>query len=238
MREIYPNDLAIADDSRRIGSQPANVSALTPDALRASELATRIAAGDGAAETEMVQLYEPGMRQILRTRTDGPSDIDDLVNQVWLLALPKLRRGELRELKALPAYLNTFTRRVARNYLRHSSRKGSTTDRNYFDRQISPEVGPYARLKWTEAIEIAATLLDSLKVDRDRQILERFLVYEEDKEDICEDLDLDTVHFNKILHRARKRFKELAHEILTDLTDTEAVSATTKSGNEGWRDVR
>ena len=223
MRENYPNDLSIADDIRRIGSQPANLSALTPDALRASELAARIAAGDGAAEKEMVQLYEPGMRQILRTRTDGPSDIDDLVNQVRLLALPKLRRGELRELQALPAYLNTFTRRVARNYLRHSSRKGSTTDLNFFDRQISPEEGPYARLKWTQAVEIMATLLDMLTVDRDRQILERFLVYEEDKDDICEDLGLDTVQFNKILHRARKRFKELARASLADLIETDPV---------------
>ena len=68
-----------------------------------------------------------------------------------------------------------------------------------------------------------ATLLDMLTVDRDRQILERFLVYEEDKDDICEDLGLDTVQFNKILHRARKRFKELARASLADLIETDPV---------------
>ena len=192
---------------------------LAPEARKASELAARIADGDEAAESEMVRMYEPGMRRILRTRTDTPSDIDDLVNQVWLLALPKLRRGELRELRALPAYLNTFTRRVAGNYLRHSSRKNGSADPEFFERQASPSEGPYSRVKWTQGIEIAAKLLNTLSVDRDRQILQRFLVNGEDKERVCRDLGLDAVQFNKVLHRARKRFRRLAGTNLADLLD-------------------
>lgn len=221
MRE---NDTDGSDAGGGLDSTGSTAPAAPPYASElpeAMELAARIAAGDAGAENQMVRLYEPGMRRILRTRTDGPADIDDLVNQVWMLALPKLRRGELRDPRALPAYLNTFTRRVARNYLRHSSRKAGTTDTEFVERQESPTEGPYARLKWAQAIEIATTLLDELSVDRDRQILERYLVEGEDKDRICEDLELDSVQFNKVLHRARKRFKELAGERLVDLMDAE-----------------
>jgi len=221
VRQNTPNDPPATGNSSLIETQESGEEAPSPEVLKATELATRIANGDKAAESEMVRLYEPGMRRILRTRTDGPSDIDDLVNQVWLLALPKLRRGELRELRALPAYLNTFTRRVAGNYLRHSSRKTGSIDPSILERQVSPTEGPYARLKWSQAIEITTTLLGKLSVDRDRQLLERFLVHGEEKTHICEDLGLDAVQFNKVLHRARKRFKQLADASLTDLIEAD-----------------
>jgi RNA polymerase sigma-70 factor (ECF subfamily) len=219
MREKCPNDPAAAEVSSGTGFQDIANPSDFPEVVKASLLAARIADGDSAAEVEMVRLYEPGMRQILRARTDRPSDIDDLVNQVWMLALPKLRNGELNDLRALPAYLNTFTRRVARNYLRHSSRTIQTTNVCDFDQQASPNEEPDSKFQWREAIETVAILLDTLSVDRDRQILQRFLVHEEDKSDICNDLGLDTTHFNKILYRARLRFKELSRASLNELME-------------------
>ncbi len=215
------NDAAEAGDDHGEGVNKPREPGTTPEASRASALAMRIARGDDVAESEMVRLYEPGMRRILRTRTDRPSDIDDLVNQVWLLALPKLRNGELRDPRALPAYLNTFTRRVARNYLRLSARKTGTSDTDFVEQQASPSEGPYVRLKWTQAVEIASTLLDKLSVERDREILKRFFVHGEERERICREFGLDAVQFNKVLHRARKRFKDLAHSSISDLIGAE-----------------
>jgi RNA polymerase sigma-70 factor (ECF subfamily) len=45
--------------------------------------------------------------------------------------------------------------------------------------------------------------------DRDREILRRFYIEEEDKERICADLKLSSLHFNRVLHRARERYREL-----------------------------
>ena len=45
--------------------------------------------------------------------------------------------------------------------------------------------------------------------DRDREILFRFYLAEDDKERICRDLGLTAVHFNRVLFRARERFREL-----------------------------
>ena len=186
---------------------------------KAAELAAAIANGDTRAEEEMALLYEPGMRRILRTRTDRPEDVDDLVNDVWALALPKLRNGELRELAALPAWLNAFARRVASNYLKKSARKASKSSDYRVDRLVAPGDSPYAQLEWEQAYRIACTILDELSVERDRTILVRFLIAEEDKEAICKDLELSTIAFSKVLHRARTRFKELARPFVLPLTD-------------------
>ena len=44
---------------------------------------------------------------------------------------------------------------------------------------------------------------------RDRQAPLRFYLEEEDKERICQDLRLTSLQFNRVLHRARERFREL-----------------------------
>jgi RNA polymerase sigma-70 factor (ECF subfamily) len=52
-------------------------------------------------------------------------------------------------------------------------------------------------------------VLGELKSERDRQVLFRFYVAEEEKEKICASLGLTSLHFNRVLFRARERFREL-----------------------------
>ena len=50
---------------------------------------------------------------------------------------------------------------------------------------------------------------------RDREILRRFYVEDQDKEDICRALNLDSLHFNRVLFRAKKRFRKLLEKSAT-----------------------
>jgi RNA polymerase sigma-70 factor, ECF subfamily len=52
-------------------------------------------------------------------------------------------------------------------------------------------------------------VINELPSDRDRQILFRFYIAEEEKERICADLCLTGLHFNRVLFRARARYREL-----------------------------
>jgi RNA polymerase sigma-70 factor (ECF subfamily) len=60
-----------------------------------------------------------------------------------------------------------------------------------------------------EQAAMVRTVLGELESDRDREILFRFYLAEDDKERICRDLGLTAVHFNRVLFRARERFGEL-----------------------------
>jgi RNA polymerase sigma-70 factor, ECF subfamily len=51
-------------------------------------------------------------------------------------------------------------------------------------------------------------LIQSLSSVRDRRVLVRFYLEEDDKETICRDLGVSPLQFDKILHRARRRLRE------------------------------
>lgn len=56
-------------------------------------------------------------------------------------------------------------------------------------------------------------VLRQLNSERDREVLYRFYIAEEHKEQICADLGLTNLHFNRVLYRARERFRELCERI-------------------------
>ena len=66
-----------------------------------------------------------------------------------------------------------------------------------------------------EQVEEAASafavrkVLKEMKGVRDRDVLFRFYLNDEDKESICRDLQLTELLFNQVLFRARNRFREL-----------------------------
>jgi RNA polymerase sigma-70 factor (ECF subfamily) len=52
-------------------------------------------------------------------------------------------------------------------------------------------------------------ILEELPVERDRDLLRRYYLGQESKERIQADHRLTSLQFNRVLHRARKRFQEL-----------------------------
>ncbi|HWC65287.1 MAG TPA: hypothetical protein VG777_04325, partial [Thermoanaerobaculia bacterium] len=73
----------------------------------------------------------------------------------------------------------------------------------------APEAGPLDALLRSERAAITRKVLSEPPSDRDRQILYRFYLAEEDKDRICRDLSLTSLHFNRVLFRARERYRAL-----------------------------
>jgi len=59
-------------------------------------------------------------------------------------------------------------------------------------------------------------LLDELSIERDKDILRSFYLEEQEKQAICERLNLTSAHFDRVLFRARNRLKELIEFKLGD----------------------
>jgi RNA polymerase sigma-70 factor (ECF subfamily) len=175
----------------------------------ATDLVRRIAAGDAAAETELVQRYSRGLLYLLRRLGAPPELADDLHQETFRIVLERLRRRGLDE----PAGLAGFLRGTARNLViaeqRKAARRRTEADSEGLDRAVHPAAGPLASVLHDEEAAIVRRLIGELPTERDRQLLLRFYVAEEEKESICADLGLDSLHFNRVLFRARHRFKEL-----------------------------
>ena len=175
----------------------------------ATGLVRRIAAGDTAAEAKLVERYSRGLLYLLR-RLGAPPDLaDDLHQETFRIVLERLRRRGLDD----PAGLAGFLRGTARNLMsaerRKAARRRTDADAEGLERVVNPAPGQLSAVLHDEEAAIVRRLIGDLAADRDRQLLLRFYVAGEEKERICADLGLDSLHFNRVLFRARQRFKEL-----------------------------
>jgi RNA polymerase sigma-70 factor (ECF subfamily) len=179
------------------------------EAAIATDLVRRIAAGDAGAEASLVERYSRGLLYLLRRQGAPPELADDLHQETFRIVLERLRQRELDE----PAGLAAFLRGTARNLLiaerRKTARRRTDTDPEGLEQAVHPERGQLSAVLLAEEAAVVRRLIGELPTDRDRQLLLRFYVAEEEKESICADLGLDSLHFNRVLFRARQRFKEL-----------------------------
>ncbi len=170
-------------------------------------LVRRIIDRDPDAEEELVRRYSRGIRILLRRMTTHRT-VDDVHQDTFRLALEKIRRGELRDPDRLPGFMCGLARNLAIESLRQLRRTDRLPD---VEREPASDadIGPLGQLLRDERAAVVRQVLSELPMERDREILFRFYIAEEDKERICDDLGLSGLHFNRVLHRARERFREL-----------------------------
>jgi RNA polymerase sigma-70 factor (ECF subfamily) len=183
-----------------------------------SGLAERVRAGDAAAEQELVQRYSRGVRVILRNAGADWSVVDDLHQETFRIGLEKIRNGDLRNPSVLGSFIASLARNLATDHFRRRA-TSETKDPAKLETLQSAEVGILERLVEREQTECVRQLLDELSTERDREILRRFYLSAEEKGRICEDLKLSGLQFNRVLFRARQRFKEL-YEIVRRRRDS------------------
>jgi len=173
-----------------------------------SELVRRIMAGEAGAEDELVERYGRGILIVLRRMVRNPCTAKDLCQDALRLIVEKVRRGDVREPEKLSGFICSLARNIAKDYLRRMPRGVSLEDAETSSiSDSSPD--QLSHVLREERANAIRQVLKELNSDRDREMLYRFYLAEEDKEKICADLALSALHFNRVLHRARERFRKL-----------------------------
>lgn len=174
------------------------------------DLVLRIGSGDRRAEAELVEHYGEGVLFLLRRWTRSRDEADDLYQETFRRAIEKIRGGEVRDPERLPAFLRGLARNLTTDhYRRQSLRGGRETPIESTPEPADDANGQLGALLRREKIGIVRRLLAELPLERDRQVLLRFYIHEEDKERICDDLALSRSEFNVVLFRARRRYQLL-----------------------------
>jgi RNA polymerase sigma-70 factor, ECF subfamily len=173
---------------------------------RETDFVSRIMAGDRQAEAELIDSYGRGVRIIIRRAGGDATIIDDLSQETFRIVLEKIRRGDIRE----PERLSGFIRGVAKNlvieHFRRVARQESLTDTE----DITPSApNQLERLLQKEKAGLVWRGLREMRNERDIQVLLRYHLAEDTKEQICADLGLTSLQFNLVLHRARERYRQL-----------------------------
>jgi RNA polymerase sigma-70 factor, ECF subfamily len=186
----------------------AECSAVPADSDTAANLARRIEQGDAAAEAQLVTRFSRGVQVVIRHASSDPSVAEDLFQETFRVGLERIRAGALRDPAQLAAFLAGLARTLATEHFRRV-RRAPQEDVSVLERMAAPGTSSLdAVSRGEEARDIARTL-ESLPTDRDREVLRRFYLTMEDKDRICDDLGLTRLQFNRVLYRARERFREL-----------------------------
>lgn len=171
-------------------------------------LVERIRAGDPAGMEQLYTIFAKGVRSYL-WRQLGSHDLDDKVHDIFLIVMQSIQRGDLREPERLMGYVRTVLRRQVAGYIEiamHTRRNMVEMEPglNLTDRTISPERRTVER----QTHELALRLLRSLP-ERDREVLVRFYLEEQEPDQICREMELTETQFRLIKSRAKARYGEL-----------------------------
>src|SRR3954453_20044662 len=191
-----------------------NGTALDPASDPPEALAARIQARDRRAEERVVEIYGRSVAVLLDRHTNGRPEAEDLFQDTFRTGLEKLRRGELREPAKLPAFLAQIARSLAIEHYRKLTRRRTDADSDAVLAAVAPDAGPLSGLLAKENAALVRQVLQELGNERDRQILLRFYLAEDDKERIAGDLGLTGLQLTRVPPRPRQRYKELLPERL------------------------
>ena len=197
------------------GFKPARIRTLTSQGTtldiseRPEDLVARIQAGDRRAEDRLVESYGRGVAILLDRHTNGRPEAEDLFQDTFRLVIEKLRKGELREPAKLPGFLAQIARSLAIEHYRKVQRRKTEPDSDALAEVQASGSGQLSDLVKKEDAGLVRRVIQDLGTQRDRDILLRFYIAEEDKERISADFGLSSLQFNRVLHRARERYREL-----------------------------
>ncbi len=201
-----------------IDDQAALVGVLPPQ----TDLPAPVA--DAASHLASVYRDFPGLRALILRRVRDPELAADILQDAAVTTLEKLRSGEI----ARPENLGGYLYRVALNHLRNHRRKdrSAVSSADALDELPSSDSEENcADIGGRQWASMARRMLEEMPVARDREILVRFYLDDEDKDSICRRLQLSEDHFNRVIFRARNRFREFIEHRGFRKTDLLAVAA-------------
>lgn len=184
-------------------------SADDTEARASADIVARIRRGDAGAETELWERYCRGLLFLLRRRTRDPELAQDLRQETFRIALEKLRKDGLDDPEKLAAYLRGIAVNLVSGDWRKRARQNTNADTEVVERTADSVSSVQDSLSRNETAALVRKLIEELDVERDREILMRFYIREDDKGSICTELAITSLHFNRVLFRARQRFREL-----------------------------
>jgi len=174
----------------------------------ACDLVSRIMAGDAIAESELVEQYSIGIRLMLLKRTGNQQLSKDICQEALIVTLKKLRSGGLHKPESLPAFIRKTAIYLSIDHFRKEKRYIHLED-GIISLQVPHFDNKAKTIDHQLGGALLEELLDQLSIKRDREILRRFYLLEDDKASICRDLDLSPTHFDRVLYRAKQRMREL-----------------------------
>ncbi|MBM0103249.1 RNA polymerase sigma factor [Steroidobacter sp. S1-65] len=164
--------------------------------------------GDDAISDEFVRRHYAGLQSLLRRKIGDPAIAADLLNEAVATAMSHSRDGRVEQPERMAGYVYRVALNLYRNHRREFAnrpdlRAGPEDIHRIPDRDGESEPVDLGLLQRVR------TLIGELPTPRDREIVKRYYLDEEEKESICQALELSPLHFDRVIFRARQRLRTL-----------------------------
>src|SRR5262245_24008225 len=182
------------------------------DAPNDRDLVRRIRAGEAQAEIELTRRFERGITQILIRQTANLALAQELCQETLIIIIKRLRAQSLDNPDKLAAFIAQTARNLAIAERRKQRRRRTEpTGEDMVDVPDDQRDQERDAQRDSAAAAIRSVLAE-MKSARDRSLLVRYYLREEDKDVICRELGMTAPSFNVVLFRARSRFLELLNK--------------------------
>lgn len=184
-------------------------TALTIDDAAGAGAEVAAAVPDLGSAASLQQLRD-GVLYLLRKELRDPALADDLCNETFRIVLERLRQQPLDDPSRVSSYLGQTARNLAMAHRRKEARQCTVTGRQADMEAIAqPELDPVLVVQSQSRADAVRRVLEEIPQPRDREILVRVYLYDQDKDQVCRELGIGAGHYKRVIHRARERFRTL-----------------------------
>ena len=144
----------------------------------------------------------------------GYYEFEDRIHDMFIVVAEAIRDGKLREAGALPSYIYGVARlSLCSNIGVRTRRERLSGSLRHWVALRTHAQNPEDRLVEHERSQIMRELLGTLG-EREREILTRFYLHEQTKEQICEEMRLTDTQFRLTKSRAKQRLSRIGQRHL------------------------
>lgn len=154
---------------------------------------------------DLVKTQYGGMLSLVRRKLRDRELAADLVNEAIAVTLEHVKTGRLTQHERIGGYVFKVCMNLLRNYQRNSdNRQELRTNAELLDTLATYDKDD---IEAAQIRQKAQQVIEALSSSRDREVIKRFYLDEDDKQVICAALDLTPLQFTQIMSRARQRMR-------------------------------
>jgi RNA polymerase sigma-70 factor (ECF subfamily) len=150
-----------------------------------------------------------GLRLLIFRRAGDINVASDLLNDAVCTTWEKWLNGQIERPEQIAGYVFQVAMNLLRNHRRTmAERPEKRAEAKVLEGLAMDDSSERDKIEESIAARVKR-LLRSMNSQRDRTILVRFYLDEEDRETICRDMGLTPAQFARVIHRARGRLRQL-----------------------------
>lgn len=164
-----------------------------------------LARRDAEAENFLIAHFSRRVQLKLRAQLRSFELVQDAHQETFLRVLRYFNSGKVLDNPAsLPGFIHAVCHNVALEFLRSHTRQSQMPENA--PESVDPGHGPEALAITEERSKMVGRVLSEMP-EKDRELLRRVCLDEEDKDAVCREFQVDRGYLRVLLHRARNRFR-------------------------------